>query len=99
MLYKTPAICTNKMGSCRTCAVSGLVAVRDLEAAGEVAEKCESLRGAVNRGQGQQREAGRSPDSLYQLSSLSVMLRLHATECGVLGCYAMYWNVTQCDIA
>ena len=64
-----------------------------------MAEKCEPLRGAMGRRQGQQREAGRSPDSLYQPSSLTVMLRLHATECSSLGCNAMYWNVLQCDVA
>lgn len=48
----------------------------DLEVAGDVAEKHEMLRAAEGRGQGQHREAGCSPDSLYQLSSLCVMLRL-----------------------
>lgn len=52
---------------------------KHLEAAGYVAEKHEMLRAAQSRGQGQQREAGCSPDSLYQLSSLGAMLRLHFT--------------------
>ena len=50
-----------------------------LEAAGDVAEKQEMLRPAKGRGQGQHREAGCRPDSLYQLGSLGVMLRLQFT--------------------
>ena len=50
-----------------------------LEATGDVAEKQEMLRAAKGRGQGQHREAGCSPDSLYQLGSLGVMLRLQFT--------------------
>lgn len=75
--------------------MSGLVAQSNLKRVGEVAEKCESLRCAMGRGQSQQREAGFSPDSLCYLISLSVVLRLHAMTCNIL---KLYDSILGCNL-